>query len=245
MSDPQQAPRDLGRLLTRAEAAGVADRLLDGDTLTTALKAVAPGKRARARQLLQLLAPNSQDTHQYVPVLRAIEGAQTLSTRLTPVWTMPGHLAQSGPLTSSVARLVDSARQSVTCSTFNFQRTSALWTALRNAAQRSEVDVRVYLDTKAADGNGHHWSPTTTEVATHLAPASVWRTKPFDATYVRNHAKFLAVDHHLLLVTSANFSWSAENNNVEFGVLIDDPNLTETVERELWEAEGTLYEQAR
>ncbi|WP_262985448.1 hypothetical protein [Streptomyces antnestii] len=45
-----------------------------------------------------------------------------------------------------------------------------------------------------------------------------------------------------MLVTSANFSWSAENNNVEFGVLIDNPNLTEAVERELREAEGALYE---
>ncbi|MFJ5228849.1 DISARM system phospholipase D-like protein DrmC [Kitasatospora sp. NPDC088391] len=246
MNDPGQAARELGRLLTRTEAAGIADRLLDGDTLTTALKAVATGKRAQARRLLVLVAPATSDgqgTHRYLPVLRAIEGARTISTRLTPVWTMPGHLAQSGPLTSSVTRLIDSARQSVTCSTFNFQRTSALWTALHKAAQRDEVAVRLYLDTKAADGNGQHWSPSTAEVAAHLAPATVWRTKTFDRTYVRNHAKFLAVDHRLLLVTSANFSWSAENNNVEFGVLIDDPNLTETVERELWEAEGILYEQ--
>ncbi|MEU5840062.1 hypothetical protein ABZ820_41345 [Streptomyces diacarni] len=43
-------------------------------------------------------------------------------------------------------------------------------------------------------------------------------------------------------MTSANFSWSAENNNVEFGVLIDNPNLTEAVERELQAAEGAVYE---
>ncbi|MBT2438780.1 hypothetical protein J7E93_01285 [Streptomyces sp. ISL-36] len=84
--------------------------------------------------------------------------------------------------------------------------------------------------------------PSTTEVAAHLAPAEVWRTKEFDGGYVRNHAKFLAIDHHLLLVTSANFSWSAENNNVEFGILIDNPSLTEAVERELRMAEGALYE---
>ena len=95
---------------------------------------------------------------------------------------------------------------------------------------------------RAADGSGQHWSPSTTEVAAHLAPAEVWRTKEFDGGYVRNHAKVLAIDHHLLLVTSANLSWSAENNNVEFGILIDNPNLTEAVERELREAEGALYE---
>ncbi len=59
---------------------------------------------------------------------------------------------------------------------------------------------------------------------------------------MRNHAKFLAIDHRFLLVTSANFSWSAEYGNVEFGVLIDNPNLTESVEREIYRVEDQLYE---
>ncbi|WP_329568441.1 phospholipase D-like domain-containing protein [Streptomyces sp. NBC_01361] len=87
-------------------------------------------------------------------------------------------------------------------------------------------------------------APTTAEVAGQLRPAEVWRTKNFDGKYVRNHAKFFIIDHHLLLVTSANFSWSAENVNVEFGVLVDNPNLAEAVERELFEAQGTLYERS-
>ncbi|MCC3766070.1 DISARM system phospholipase D-like protein DrmC [Streptomyces sp. UNOC14_S4] len=242
MSDAQAALR-LGRLLTRSEAKGVADRLADGDTLTAALKAVAPGQREEARRLLEAIADGPGATIQHIALLRAVEGARTLPTTLTPLWTMPGHLAQSGPLTTSVPYLVDNARHAVTCSTFNFQRTSSLWTALQRAARRAEVSVRVYLDTRAADDSAAFRVPNTTEVAAHLRPAAVWRTKTFDGTYVRNHAKFLAIDHHLLLVTSANFSWSAENNNVEFGVLIDNPALTETVEREMSETEGTLYEQ--
>ncbi|GAA0460908.1 DISARM system phospholipase D-like protein DrmC [Streptomyces stramineus] len=241
MSDAQAALR-LGRLLTRSEAKGVADRLADGDTLTAALKAVAPGQREEAKRLLEAIASGPGAANQHIALLRAVEGARAVPTTLTPLWTMPGHLAQSGPLTTSVPYLVDNARHTVTCSTFNFQRTSGLWTALQRASQRAEVAVRVYLDTRAADDRGPFPAPTTTEVAEHLKPAEVWRTKTFDGAYVRNHAKFLAIDHHLLLVTSANFSWSAENNNVEFGVLIDNPNLTETVEREMSEAEETLYE---
>ncbi|MGW3692310.1 DISARM system phospholipase D-like protein DrmC [Streptomyces sp. NPDC005149] len=237
------APRRLGQLLTGTEAKGIADRLADGDTLSTALKVVAAGQRAEVRILLQAIAGNDGASHQQVRVLRAIEGARALPTTLSPLWTMPGHLAQSGPLTTSVSRLVDSARHAITCSTFNFQRSSTLWKSLREAAQRDDVAVRVYMDARAADDSGQHLSPTTAEVAAHLAPAAVWRTKKFDGIYVRNHAKFLAIDHHLLLVTSANFSWSAENNNVEFGVLIDNPNLTEAVERELRETENSLYEQ--
>ncbi|MEU3161183.1 DISARM system phospholipase D-like protein DrmC [Streptomyces griseoincarnatus] len=241
MSDAD-APRRLGRLLTGTEAKDIADRLADGDTLTTALKVIAVGQRAEVRRLLEAVGGGPGAASQQILVLRAIEGARALPTTLSPLWTMPGHLVQSGPLTTSVTRLVDSARHAITCSTFNFQRSSALWTSLRTAAQRDGVAVRVYMDTRAADGSGQHRAPSTREVAAHLAPAEVWRTKEFDGGYVRNHAKFLAIDHHLLLVTSANFSWSAENNNVEFGVLIDNPNLTEAVERELAEAEEVLYE---
>ena len=50
-----------------------------------------------------------------------------------------------------LTHFVDGARESVICSTFNFQRSSALWIALRAAAPRSEVSVRIYMDTAAAD----------------------------------------------------------------------------------------------
>ena len=110
-------------------------------------------------------------------VLRAIEGARSAPTTVDPLWTMPGHLAQHGRLTHSVTYLVDSARHSVVCSTFNFQRSSGLWKALRQAAQRPEITMRVYLDTNAADKRQRPWSPTTTEVAAHLRPATVLRTR--------------------------------------------------------------------
>ena len=105
-----------------------------------------------------------------IAVLRAIEGARSAPTTVEPLWTMPGHLAQHGRLTQSVTYLVDSARHSVVCSTFNFQRSSGLWEALQQTAQRPEITMRVYLDTNAADKSQKPWSPTTTEVAT--APAS-------------------------------------------------------------------------
>ncbi|MBD9730236.1 phospholipase [Streptomyces sp. H28] len=240
--DPSAARR-LGRLLTGTEAREIADRLADGDTLTAALKVVAAGRRPEVRALLESGAGSERPgPAQIMAVLRAVEGARSIATALDPLWTMPGHLAQSGPLTSSVAHLVDNARQSVTCSTFNFQRSSVLWEALRRAARRPEIEIRVYLDTQAADQHPKPWSPTTTEVAAHLRPGMVLRTKEFDGGPVRNHAKFLAIDHRFLLVTSANFSWSAEHGNVEFGVLIDNPNLTESVEREMRRTEDLLYE---
>ena len=59
---------------------------------------------------------------------------------------------------------------------------------------------------------------------------------------MRNHAKFLAIDHRFLLVTSANFSGSAENGNVELGVLADNVNLVQAVESQMRRVEESLYE---
>ena len=103
--------------------------------------------------------------------------------------------------------------------------------------------MKVYVDTRAADSARQRaWSPTTDEVAAQLKPAIVLRTKTFDGRQVRNHSKFISIDHRFLLVTSANFSWSAENANLEFGLLIDNPNLAEAIERELREAEDFIFE---
>ncbi|MFV2115342.1 DISARM system phospholipase D-like protein DrmC [Micromonospora sp. LOL_025] len=231
------AARRLGELLTGTEARQVAGRLADGDTLTVALKAIPAGRRAEVRSLM-----GEDPKISLIAVLRAIEGARTAPNSAVALWTMPGHVARGGPLTSSVSHFVEDARQSVTCSTFNFQRSSALWATLRRAALRPELAVRVYVDTAAADHGPSRSTPTTTEVAKHLHPGLVLRTREFNGVRVRNHAKFIAIDHRFLLVSSANFSWSAENGNVEFGILIDNRNLTEAVEREMLGAEDLLYE---
>jgi PLD-like domain len=235
------AARQLGLFLTGTEAREIASHLADGDTLTAGLRVVSPGRRAEVRALLEIL-DTSSGRDALMLVLRAIEGARSAPTTVDPLWSMPGHLAQHGRLTHSVTYLVDSARHSVVCSTFNFQRSSGLWKALRQAAHRPEITMRIYLDTNAADEQQRHWSPTTAEVAAHLRPATVLRTKQFDGRQTRNHSKFISIDHRFLLVTSANFSWSAENCNLELGVLIDNPNLAEAVEREMRQVEDVVFE---
>jgi phosphatidylserine/phosphatidylglycerophosphate/cardiolipin synthase-like enzyme len=79
-------------------------------------------------------------------------------------------------------------------------------------------------------------------VAAHLHPGIVLRTTQFDGASVRNHAKFLAIDHRFMLVTSANFSWSAEHGNVELGVLADNTNLVQAIESQMRRVEESLYE---
>jgi phosphatidylserine/phosphatidylglycerophosphate/cardiolipin synthase-like enzyme len=70
-------------------------------------------------------------------------------------------------------------------------------------------------------------------------------TITFDGRQVRNHAKFVCIDHRFLLVTSANFSWSAENANLELGVLIDNRNLAEAVEHQMQDAESHVFERVQ
>jgi PLD-like domain len=241
LADPGPAWQ-LGQFLTGTEARELADHLADGDTFTAALRVIASGRRPEARVLLERLNPQALSWDPVITALRAIAGARSAPTAIDPLWTMPGHLARHGRLTSSVSYLVRSARYSVVCSTFNFQRSSALWAALHDAAKRPEVTVRVYLDTAAADLSPRPGSPSTEEVAANLRGATVLRTRRFDGRQVRNHAKFLAIDHRFLLVISANFSWSAENANIELGVLVDNQNLTESVEQGMREVEDHLFD---
>jgi hypothetical protein len=239
--DPEPAWA-LGQFLTGTEASEIVGHLADGDTLTAALRVLAPGRRPQARALLEAVKHGALTWDAVILMLQGIAGARSAPAIIDPLWTMPGHLAQHGRLTSSVPYLVQSARHSVVCSTFNFQRSSALWTALQDAARRTEVTVRVYLDTVAADQSPRPGSPNTDEVAARLRPATVLRTRRFDGRQVRNHAKFLAIDHRFLLISSANFSWSAENHNLELGVLIDNQNLAESVERAMRDIEDRLFE---
>jgi hypothetical protein len=247
-SDPLPDPgvaRQLGAMLTGTEARQVADRLASGETLTSVVRAVDGDRRVEVPTLLRAACLEPASRAGMVGLLRAVEGSRSVTRKLDPRWTMPGQLARGGPLHSSVTHLVARARHTVTCSTFNIERSSRLWPAPRGAARRPEVSLRVYLDTRAANADSTPWLPTTAEVAAHLHPGVVLRTAMFDGTPVRNNAKFPAIDHRFLLVTSANFSWSAEHGNLELGVLIDDPNLAEAVETELHRAEDILYEPIR
>jgi len=60
-----------------------------------------------------------------------------------------------------------------------------------------------------------------------------------------SHAKFLSIDHRFLLVGSANFSYSAEERNVELGLRLDDSALAHSVEKQLRDLEDVVYEQVR
>jgi len=232
---------ELGRLLTGTEAKAIADWLDSGATLGKALKAIGQARQQDVRSAIHA-AGLVGDPVTLVAVLRGIEGARSDVVKASPLWTMPGHLARYGALTGTLTELVRRARVSVTCTTYNFQESSGMWEALAEAAKRPEISLRVYMDGAAAQPGPYGVPPTLQEVARQLRPGMVFASKEYAGKHVRSHAKFLAIDHRILVVTSANFSWSAENHNIEFGLQLDDPGLTDAVEREMLRLEDRVYQ---
>ena len=264
----RQALLALSSELTGTEAAALAAALEEGETLTQALGGVPAERRALLRALLERASLGAQRREATVAVLSAIQGAHAHGSRVTPVWTLPegvGGIGAMGGLTTAVPHLVRAASQSVTVSTFNIQRSSALWEALREVSGRAGVSVRIYMDADAADraprqgardwdshgrashGRGPHGrGPTSAQVAAEMPGAVVLRTRRGqDGRCVRNHAKFVAVDGRILIVTSANMSASAEERNVELGLRLDDTLLTRAVEERMRALEPLLYERVR
>ncbi|QHO90220.1 hypothetical protein CWT12_01165 [Actinomyces sp. 432] len=89
------------------------------------------------------------------------------------------------------------------------------------------------------------WAPTTAQVARELRGAIVMRTRAGeDGKRPRNHAKFLVVDHQIVVVTSANVSRSAEEQNVELGLRLDEPLLARAIEDQMRALEPHVNEQA-
>jgi phosphatidylserine/phosphatidylglycerophosphate/cardiolipin synthase-like enzyme len=227
---------DLGSFLTATEAERLAVQIETGQHTIAALSEIAVARREAAKRLLSAAGLGHTDPARTVSVLRAITGAKSVLRELTPVWTMPGNEANTGRLTGEFHHIVRAARQSVTAATYNFHDSSQMWTALREASEQPGVVVTVYVDADKADADN---------VKIQLPRATVYRSAELPTgKRVVSHAKFIVVDHELLLITSANFSYSAENRNVEFGLLVRDSALAESVEATMTSKHGSLYELA-
>lgn len=230
-SDPFEA---LGEFLTAKEAIGLAVLLTTGQHTSVALREVNAARREEVKGLLSAAGLGHTDVDRSVATLHAIAGAKAVRRDLTPVWTMPGNEATVGHLTSEFHRLVQAARQSVTCATYNFEPTSQMWTVLREASDQPSVVVTVYVDGDKADAD---------KVKGQLQRATIYRSAVLpDGKLVVSHAKFIIIDHAVLLLTSANFSFSAENRNIEFGLRVHDPALAGSVEETMASKHGSLYE---
>jgi phosphatidylserine/phosphatidylglycerophosphate/cardiolipin synthase-like enzyme len=231
LSDPFAV---LGEYLTATEAQALAVQFDLGQHVVKALASINPARRGKVKDLLVAAGLDHTDSARATSVLAAIAGAKSAHRDLTPVWTMPGNEAKVGHLTGEFHRLVQAARVSITCATYNFETTSQMWTVLKQSSEQPGVVVTVYVDGDVADA---------AKVKSQLPRATIYRSAELPTgKRVVSHAKFIVIDHALLLLTSANFSFSAENRNVEFGLLVHDAPLAESVESTMTSKHGSLYE---
>lgn len=229
-SDPHTA---LGAFLTSYEAERLALVLANGGTTIEALREINRTRRPEVTYLLKNTGLGHHRLETSLAVLRAIAGARSVRTTLTPVWTMPSPESNTGRLTGQVLDLIDKARMSVVCSSFNFSKGSKMWAVLENAAQRPGMGVTIYLDARVGKSQN---------VADQLPEVAVHRARTPEGRRLVNHAKFVIIDRTLVLSTSANFSRPAENTNIEFGLLVEDPNLASDIEETMRAQQGVLYE---
>lgn len=226
--------KQLGKYLTATEAESLAVLIGAGEHTAHALASVSPSRRGHAASLLKAAGIGHSSLEQSVAVLRGIAGAKSAHRDLIPVWTMPGNEATTGRLTNQFHDIVAAARISVTCATYNFSPTSNMWDALKTASEEPEVVVCVYVDA----GKGH-----PAGVKARLPHATVYSSATLpDGQPIVSHTKFIVVDHEVILLSSANFSYSAENRNVEFGLLIHDGGLAASIESTMAGKRGSLYQ---
>jgi hypothetical protein len=231
---PYDAITELGAYLTASEAEGLAVLLGAGEHTAHALQSVSVARRERVSELLKAAGISHTTPELSMAVLCAIAGAKSVHRDLVPVWTMPGNEATVGYLTSQFHDVVTAARISVTCATYNFTPNSAMWDALKTASQEPGIAVCIYVDADKGDPAG---------VKARLPCATVYRSaKLYDGQPIISHTKFIIVDHEIVLLTSANFSYNAENRNIEFGLRIRDGALATSIESTMTSKHGSLYE---
>lgn len=228
-----QAVEALAAVMSVNEARSLAAALSRGDHIQTALKALSARRRQELVPWITAAGVGHTDLSRSVGILHAIAGSKSAQLDIIPVWTLPGQSSEEGHLTSQFYRLVDGARQSIVCATYNFQTTSKMWTVLKNASEEHGVEVTLYVDGTVAD---------LIQIKQQLPLAQIFGSgKLEDGRQVRSHAKFVMIDNEMLLVTSANFSFSAENTNVEFGLLLHDAALCQSVIKVLKQQHGLAY----
>ena len=160
------------------------------------------------------------------------------------VWTSPD---QEGPHvrdTSVVVRqLLSEARQSLWISTYSIFNGQEVFLPIEEAwSFRPELKVALILNVPPDDRNGlyenaavdncaktfwkYHW-PWARKPAVFYDPRGPEKTPKLPAC---QHAKCILVDGATAFITSANFTESAHERNIELGVLFrDNPRVAESI----------------
>jgi phosphatidylserine/phosphatidylglycerophosphate/cardiolipin synthase-like enzyme len=160
------------------------------------------------------------------------------------VWTSPDEEGPHVRDTSVVVRqLLSEARQSLWISTYSTFNGQEVFLPIEEAwTFRPELEVVLILNVPADDKNGlyedaavdryarafwkYHW-PWARKPAVFYDPRGPEKTPDLPAC---QHAKCILVDGVTAFITSANFTESAHERNIELGVLFrDNPRVAESI----------------
>lgn len=215
----------LGELLSADEAGRVAAELRQRRLAHLAAKRAYPGHRAEVKALLDELVAGHGDVMRAAAVLDGIAAVPRIN-RPDLVWTSPRVAGAEGRTTLAALDLINSAETTVYAATYSAGRYSPHLVALANASDRG-VAVTVVVDTYQR----HEHAEMIREV---LPDARMWRlAQPEDGSWAIQHAKLIAADDRVALVTSANFSEAAAMRSLECGLQSTDPMVARSVRQHL------------
>ncbi len=221
------AVADLAAFVTHDEANRlVANLALSGDMIHMALTSIDPSRRVKVGELLrEVRADLDGDRRGVRAVLEALGGVPQ-AARPQLVWTAPSLPGAEGNTTLAVSELIHEAMTYVYAATFSATTGSAYVVALHSALERG-VKVTLVVDRE-------HQKAASKALVAKLPGARVWTLKETEPSiYAVQHAKIVMIDGLAALVTSANFSTAAADNNLECGILLRDTGIAKGIRTRL------------
>ena len=156
-------------------------------------------------------------------ILRTVSAARSsdaAKATMEFVATLPSGVAEGTRPTSIVIdEMCRGARRSLLLMGYQVKTSSGIHECLNSAAARGVV-VTLVVD-REDDG----WRAVYREWLPGTAKPRVLVNPPGSGTDVlgKMHCKVLCADERDLLITSANFTWTGMNANIEYGVRLGDP----------------------
>ncbi len=152
-------------------------------------------------------------------------------TRSRVVWTGPGSSGAQRLTAAALQELLSSAEQRILIVSFAAHTLSNVACALEDAVARG-CTIDVVFETED-DSSGAYSGPSSTPFG-EVAGIHRWHwpSDRREATGVL-HAKVLVIDGRRALVGSANLTYRALHNNLEAGILVEDPALAASIERHI------------
>jgi phosphatidylserine/phosphatidylglycerophosphate/cardiolipin synthase-like enzyme len=153
------------------------------------------------------------------------------TARARVVWTGPGSSGAQRLTAAALQELLSGARQRILIVSFAAHTLGDVAGALEDAVARG-CAIDVVFETED-DSSGAYSGPNSTPFG-EVAGIHRWHW-PSDQRQAAGvlHAKVLVIDGRRALVGSANLTYRALHDNLEAGILVEDPALAASIERHI------------